>query len=586
MQKQCQNCKQYFQIEPDDLNFYKKMEAPPPTFCWLCRYQRRLMFLNERTLYKRACGLCGKDMVTIFSPDKPHTVYCGPCWYSDKWDPMDYGMEYDSTKNFFVQFKELLEKTPCMALTNDTPTLVNSDYVNHAGSAKNCYLVFSSDLCENVLYSKIVVNVKDSMDIVISGESELCYQNVNVGKSSRVLFSLDCQSCHDVYFSKGLAGCSNCFGCANLRGKRYCVWNVQYSKEEYEKKMREFRLDSYEKVQKLKKQAIEHWMKFPQKYMHGFQNTNATGDYVYFSKNAQNCYQARHLEDCKFCQNISMSPAKDCYDITEWGNGIELCYDTITTGEGTNNIKFCFGAWKSARNVEYSMCAITSKNIFGCANIRNKEYCVLNKRYEKEEYEALRKQIIEDMNKRPYIDEKERVFAYGEFFPYDLAPCDYNESGAQDHFPLNKEEVLKKGWRWHEAEPSKHKPTIQIYELPDSIKDAREDIVKEIIACGECQKPFKIIQQELGLLRRLNVPLPRKCFECRYQDLNKRVNKPQLFQRQCECAGSHDKKRIYKNTATHIHHGEEHCPNEFQTTYSSDRLEIIYCETCYQAEVA
>ena len=114
--KTCQNCKSAFTIEPEDFAFYEKMQVPPPLWCRLCRFQRRLMFMNERALYKRACDLCGKSMITMYSPDKKVVVYCNPCWWSDEWDPMDYGMEYDPSRPFFSQIKELLGKTPWMAL--------------------------------------------------------------------------------------------------------------------------------------------------------------------------------------------------------------------------------------------------------------------------------------------------------------------------------------------------------------------------------------------------------------------------------------------------------------------------------------
>jgi hypothetical protein len=42
---------------------------------------------------------------------------------------------------------------------------------------------------------------------------------------------------------------------------------------------------------------------------------------------------------------------------------------------------------------------------------------------------------------------------------------------------------------------------------------------------------------------------------------------------------------VYKNTATHFH-GAEPSANEFETTYAPERPEIVYCEQCYNAEIA
>ena len=413
----CQNCKQEFIIEPDDFGFYERMQVPPPTFCPQCRFQRRLMFRNERRLYKRKCGLCGKDIVTVFAPDKPLTVYCQPCWWSDKWDPLEYGREYDPARPFFEQFRELQLRTPYMSLITSYQQLVNSEYINHAGNSKNCYLIFNADYCENVLYSKVLVNNKDSMDCTMLGESELCYENINCGKCSRVFYAEDCMSCHDVYFSKLLTGCTNCFGCVNLRNKSYCIWNQQYTKEEYEQKIREFNLDSYSSIQELISQARAFWQKSPHKFNHGLMNVNSSGDYIHQCKNSRYMYQCRFAEDCKFCQFITMKTAKDCYDHSEWGNGAERIYESATVGEGASNVRFCFGVWFPSLDVEYSMFTLSSSHMFGCANIKSKEYCILNRPYAKTDYEALRQKIIEDMNTHPYMDNRGRVFKYGEYGP-------------------------------------------------------------------------------------------------------------------------------------------------------------------------
>ena len=99
--KQCQNCKKDFVIEPDDFDFYEKMEVPAPTWCWKCRFPRRLAWRNERFLYKRTCSLCNKSIISMFKSEAPFPVYCHECWWSDKWDSLKYGRDYNFSKNFF-----------------------------------------------------------------------------------------------------------------------------------------------------------------------------------------------------------------------------------------------------------------------------------------------------------------------------------------------------------------------------------------------------------------------------------------------------------------------------------------------------
>jgi len=145
--KTCQNCKNKFVIEPADFEFYKKIDVPEPTWCPGCRMQRRMASWNERVLYKRKCDLCKKPMITLYSPDKPFKVYCNKCWWSDKWDPIDYGRDYDFNRSFFEQFYELQKNVPIINLLNKNS--INSDYCHDALRMKNCYLIFLAGPCQD-----------------------------------------------------------------------------------------------------------------------------------------------------------------------------------------------------------------------------------------------------------------------------------------------------------------------------------------------------------------------------------------------------------------------------------------------------
>src|SRR3989344_5361870 len=60
--KTCQNCKQNFQIEPEDFLFYEKMKVPPPTWCPECRLKRRMVWRNERNLYRVKDAVSGQEV--------------------------------------------------------------------------------------------------------------------------------------------------------------------------------------------------------------------------------------------------------------------------------------------------------------------------------------------------------------------------------------------------------------------------------------------------------------------------------------------------------------------------------------------
>ena len=70
----CQNCKNDFTIESDDFSFYEKMKVPPPTFCPLCRAQRRLAWRNERKLFKVKNFLTGEIIFSSYPSESGRKI--------------------------------------------------------------------------------------------------------------------------------------------------------------------------------------------------------------------------------------------------------------------------------------------------------------------------------------------------------------------------------------------------------------------------------------------------------------------------------------------------------------------------------
>ncbi len=120
-------------------------------------------------------------------------------------------------------------------------------------------------------------------------------------------------------------------------------------------------------------------------------------------------------------------------------------------------------------------------------------------------------------------------------------------------------------------------------DIPESIDDIPDSIVNEVIECAMCQRGYRIVFAELKLLKRFSFPVPQMCSECRHKRRFKRINPMKLWRRTCQCAGEKSENGIYTNTGKHQHEGK--CSKEFETSYSPDRNEIVYCEKCYQAEI-
>ena len=577
--RNCQNCKKEFTIEPEDFDFYKKIGVPAPTFCPECRLIRRLSVRNERNLYKRECGLCKKGMLSMYDPTGPFTVYCKDCWWGDGWDAMEYGQDYDFERPFFVQFRELLEKVPRPNLI--VSNVNNCEYSNYVADGKNCYLCFGSIAVEDCMYGAPYES-KNCIDTYLARECEYCYEVIDCEKLSNCSFVRDCASSLNLIHCFDCKNCQDCIGCVGLRNKKYHVFNESYSKEDYEIKKRELLSDGRNSLIEIVKQTERLKYSVPHRFAITLQSKDVSGDHIVQSKNARDSFDIKRCEDTKYC--IRMIDGRDVHD-TNYCEFMELSYDYIGFWKDSS-VAFSNTCGES-NNILYSDFCFASSNLFGCIALRKRSYCIFNKQYEKDKYNELVGKIKKHMNDLPYRDKHGRVYAFGEFFPLDLSPFAYNESLAQECFPLTQGQATKQGYIWKEEGKKDYKITIPTEELSISIKNVEDSIVKEVIGClhkggcnQQCTEAFKITPQELQFYRKMDIPLPVLCPNCRHFERLAKRNPFRLYRRQCQCDY-----KIYENTTKHNHHPKGRCPNEFETSYSPERKEIIYCEQCYNAEV-
>ena len=515
-QYSCKNCSQPFTPHPDDLSFYEKMQVPVPRYCPPCRMQRRLVHRNERMLYLRPCDNCKTDGVSIYPTGTPWPVYCNPCWWGDSWDGKDFGMEYDHKRPFFEQYIELRNKVPRINLL--CITSVNSEYTNNAEDNKNCYLLFAAGKNEDCMYGRLVEHCKSVVDCSWTYNSELCYECLDVRQCYGCLYCERCQTSRDLLFCFDVRGSQNCILCTNLRNKSYCIENKQYTKEEYEKKKKEILSDiasAKKRFEEMKSQAIV-------KYAFQTKCVNTTGDYLFNCRDSRLMYDASNAKDCGYCADVE--DPTDTLDCNNVYYKPERCLDVMGSLQSYNcafstYIIYC-------NSVQYSDGLQNCENCFGSIALKKSSYCILNKQYSPEEYKKLREQIIANMPE------------YGDFLSPETSPFKYNETLAKDYFPDTKAEEIKTGTYGKENG-------------------------KDVFACVDCKKNFKITPNEFAFYERMGLPLPLKDFECRMQDRLRKRNPRKLWKRQCM-----------------------KCNTDIETTYAPDRPEIVYCESCYQQEVA
>ena len=576
MQKTCHNpwCKQPFEITQDDLAFYDKISPtfngkkeliPPPTLCPSCREQRRVSWRNVRTLYSRTCSATGKKIMSVHHDSVPFPVYEYDYWWSDHWDPLAYGQDFDFNRPFFEQFAALSNRAPHINLQNAGNE--NAYYTSYAGWNKNCYWIFYSDHNQDCCFLEDSFNCKDCLDCSYSHRCTLCYETFFCTDCYNCRFAQGCHNCTDGWFLKNCIGCRSCFGCVNLRNGEYFFFNQKCSKEEYAEKLRQFDLKATNVLARLQEQFHQYALQFPHKNQEGVLNENATGNYINNCKNVRFGFAVEHCQDCAYINDCQK--CVDCYDMDGWGGtGAQLVYEGQTVGEGAMNVAFCSCTWTGASSIYYSdLCLNNCHDLFGCFGLKKMQYCILNKQYTKEEYEKLVPRIIEHMRNDgggAAMNQSETNGSWGEFFPISISPFAYNETVAQEYFPLTKNEVEKRGWKWREEkdEMPKVSRVIPAEKLPNSIDDIPDDILNWAMKCETTKRPFKIIKQELDFYRQMKLPVPHFHPDERHKRRMAHRNPRKLWNRPCM-----------------------KCGKEMETTYQPSRPEIVYCEPCYLAEV-
>ena len=559
--KNCQNCKKDFIIEPDDFGFYEKIDVPVPKLCSHCRRIRRLAWRNDTTLYSQECNLCAKKFISIYAPDTGFKVLCPKCFHGDGWDPYSYGVDYDPKKSFIEQTIDLYKNMPVLGVVNDNDIAsINCLYTNDVAFSKNCAMVFVAWRLENVFNSSHLAAGKDLADcFYVAEESQYTYDGVMVNNVSNCKSVFWTTSCVDCYFGYDLRGCNDCFMSSGLRNKKYFFKNKPYTKEEYNKIVESFKLYTRTGYKKAEFEFENFLKNKPRKYAELRNCINCSGSDMIRAKNTHDSTFASFSEDSRYVHNgVSF---KTCYDCTVGGE-TELAYECITPDNSYHSIA-TLESWKN-NQIAYCIDCHSSKNSLGCVGLKKGEYCILNKKYLKADYDVLYNRIVEEMKMRG---------EWGEFFPIKYSPFGINETEAIKELNFSKEEAITAGYNWQDRiQETKGKETISQDKVPDSIKDVNENITNEILSCKSCNRNYKILPNEFLLYKKLSVPIPMECFFCRYGKRERMRGGYDLLDRQCDCSREN-----------HEHKGR--CENNFKTFFTNKESRPIYCERCYQQEV-
>jgi len=435
-------------------------------------------------------------------------------------------------------------------LTRD-PASIDSEYSSYGSKLKNCYYTFGGDNAENTMFSIWPMNTKNSLDLLISVNTDLCQEGVypeNCYNCNFVYFSGDCLDCNFIYDCRN---CNDCFGCVNLRNKKYCIFNIQYNKEDYFGKIKEYNLGNKEELRKNKDKLEKLIYTLPVRATRNEHSENVLGNYLIGSKNCFNTNWAMHSDNLNYTDFVMRQ--KDSYDCTISASS-EKIYGTSAVSRNCFNVKFSVYG-RDLRDCEYTINCKNCQYCFGCIGLENAKFCIFNKQYTEEEYW---KQV--DDIKTKMLEDGE----YGEFFPLSMSPFPYNASLSNIIYPISKEKVIELGGWWYDEETNipEGMKLLKIDEIESDIKNITDDILNIGILSERNGKPYRIVKEELEFYRRKNIAIPTLTPYERIIDRFKYVNNFKVFKDKC-----------FK------------CRAEILSSYATSDGFKPYCDDCYKKEI-
>jgi len=493
----CKSSGQPFAIFQKDLDFYNKIwptikgqkyPCLPPVLEPKERQKLKLSFRNNRKLYYRKCDLTWKNIVSIYSPDKPYKVYHQDVRYTDQRDPMDYGQNIDQSKTFFEQFGELYSKIPKMALININNE--NSQYANYISNAKNCYM---SSICyyncENIYYSNWTMSSSDCSDCYHIIDCQRCIGCTDWEKLQSCYYLHSSNNTNFSYFSAFLENCSDCIFCNNLVGQKYHIFNQKHSPEEYQKYLQQYKSDP-EFFQKWFTQFQKILSSAAYPAMNIIMSENSIGNNITDNKNTLFCTSLTDAEDCRYSR---WEHLKNVRDIS--GSKMEMWLECINVGlDGTFHLIGCSSILNCNHMYYCDNCYDACEYCFGCTGLRWKKYCILNKQYTQDEREIQVTKIIQELTNQ---------WIRWHFFPRKLSAFAYNETRANEIHPLTKEQALQQGFKRKNEETTTN-------------------------------KEFRITQQEQELHKKMWIIQTKIHPETRYKELYQRRDNEETHIRTCD----------------------------------------------------
>lgn len=146
------------------------------------------------------------------------------------------GSSWSQRNQHREKFEALMRQSPRPHATLHQTEDCTGNFLTESRNVTESFFIQNG---ENLKYCfNLYEGANNCMDYCFSGRrAELIYESclcvINV---YGILFSMQCRDgSSNLIYCYGCDSCKDCFGCSGMRRKQYCIFNKQYSKEDYEK---------------------------------------------------------------------------------------------------------------------------------------------------------------------------------------------------------------------------------------------------------------------------------------------------------------------------------------------------------------
>lgn len=280
-------------------------------------------------------------------------------------------------QQFIQDFDSLKQRFPhCLPSITDSENSHDGDYLAHCN---NSYYCFDTSYSDNIIYQFDSHKAKYCVDGDYIVESENCYECIDIMKAYNSTYLNYCARIYDSHFCYDCNDSHDLFGCSYLNHKQYCIFNTQYTEEEYFKKLAELKQRSPEE-NVAEMAQIKYRIPVTTTTVTQSENSDYS-NHVHYSKDMYLCFDSARSEYCAYLYDSHHN--KHCFDMTQTFSS-EFCYE-CTDCTMLNNcfyMKDCDDVFDSG----FSENCTNSNHLLGCYGLRNQEYCIFNVKYTKEEY--------------------------------------------------------------------------------------------------------------------------------------------------------------------------------------------------------